>query len=142
MSVLLMLMWIGGVSAVVLGIGYGAAVWMRRRAQAVKAAMQALVGFVQIFGKNPRFADRGDETDVARPARQHVHVNMAGDACAGALADVHSDVQPLGFVFGLQVPGGLGGQVEHFVTRLRAGLVQLRYVRIRNHHQVAGGIGV
>ena len=54
------------------------------------------VGFFDGLGDDADIADDGHEINVAVPARDDVAVDVAGDACAGALADVEADVVALG----------------------------------------------
>jgi diguanylate cyclase (GGDEF)-like protein/PAS domain S-box-containing protein len=81
---------------------------------------EAAPGDREFFGHDAGLADGGHEVGVAGPAREHVHMEVAGDAGAGALAEVHSKVEALGPVdFAQAAHGGLG-EVHQFGGGLRA----------------------
>ena len=53
----------------------------------------AFPGGVEGFWQDAGFADDGDEVSVADPARQGVHMDVAGDASTTRLAEVDADVE-------------------------------------------------
>src|SRR5690242_4480553 len=58
-----------------------------------KRRRQFLTGSRQILRQHPGFADGRHEAGVARPARQSMHVYVPGDAGAGGLPDIETEIQ-------------------------------------------------
>src|SRR5450755_1474761 len=103
---------------------------------------QFLPGYWEFFGQYAGFGDGGDETGIAGPTRQHMQVDMFGDACARALAKIHSQVEAGWFVYCTEVTLGLLRQEDHFLERLRGSSIEGADMLIRNDHQVAGGVRI
>jgi hypothetical protein len=56
----------------------------------------------EIFRKDSGFADGGHEVRIARPAGQDVHVDMPRYTGSGAFSNVHTDIQAVRPVGGLE----------------------------------------
>jgi hypothetical protein len=59
---------------------------------AVERPRQLLPRDRQVLGQNPRLPDHRHEIRVARPARQHVHVDVIRDSRAGAAPQIHPQI--------------------------------------------------
>src|SRR5205085_4130964 len=57
-----------------------------------------LVGGLQIFRVNARFARHRHEIRIANPARQHMQVQVPGDSCARRAAKIHAQVHAVRLV--------------------------------------------
>ena len=95
---------------------------------------QPLIRCLQQLRQHAGFADDGHEIGVGHPARQGVHVDVAGNACTGGLADVHADVQTVGMVE-LVERSPVGGPAPSSRSRaFRRQLVQAVYMLVGDDH--------
>src|SRR5215472_7746535 len=63
---------------------------------------QLFVGGSKVFGLHSRFTDGSHEIGVARPARQHVQVQMSENPRTGRPAQIHAKVVSLRMVSGFE----------------------------------------
>src|SRR5579859_4584945 len=59
---------------------------------------EAVVGDVQLFGMDASLAGDGHEIGIAEPAREHMEMQMTGDAGSRSAAEIHAEVHAIGFV--------------------------------------------
>src|SRR5262249_4531841 len=90
----------------------------------------------------PRLADHADEAGVRYPAWQHVHVDMAGDARAGGLAQIHSQIETFRFVEFAENSLQLAHQLHHLGGGVRGEFLQLVDMLKGYYHHVAGSVRV
>lgn len=107
-----------------------------------KRRRQFFTGCGQIFRQHAGFPHGGHETGVARPPRQPMHVNVTGDAGAGRLADIETEIQPVRAVNLSQRRLAALGQPHHLFKCRDFSFDQARYVRIGRDHQMAARIRV
>src|SRR5206468_10390659 len=73
----------------------------KRACASAEIGPQARVGPGELFGKDPRLRDDGDEVGVAGPAGQDMHVNVVRHSGARGAADVEPEVEPVRVVLRL-----------------------------------------
>ncbi len=105
-----------------------------------EGAAEFVVGKGEVFGLDAGLGDSGHEVGVAGPARQEVQVEVAGDAGAGAAAQVHPKVVAFGVVVRGKRRLDALGQLHHLRQRFRVATGQLGHVREGHDHDVGGGI--
>ena len=98
-----------------------------------------VVGRLQVLGHHPYVADHRHEVGVAIPARDDVHVQVVGDACARRAPEVHSDVEPLRVDRSAEAPRRVSGQPKEGVVLFVREPFELGLVPHRNHQQVSRG---
>ena len=64
----------------------------------VQCLSDTLPGLFQRFWQHAAFGHRGHEIGVADPAREDVHVAVAGDSGSGGAAEVHTKIDSVGRV--------------------------------------------
>lgn len=111
-----------------------------RRLFLAKGVAQLAPADAEILGENAGFTDGCDETRVAGPAREHVHVDVTGDSSAGALAEIHPEIEPTRFVDLAQVTLGVARERHHFLEGVIRRLLEQIDVLVRHNHQVPGGV--
>jgi len=107
----------------------------------LKPFFEAAPGFVESFGEDASFGDDGNEIGVREPARQDVHMEVSGDACAGGLADVHAQVNAVGGIDLAEDVFGFLCEGHHFLSGLGGHLLKFVQVGVGDDHEVAGGVG-
>ena len=102
---------------------------------------EAAPGGFKVFGEDAGFAYGCHEVGVAHPARHGVQMQMAGDARARGLADVHSKIEAMGRIDAIENAFGTLRQIDELV---RGGEGQRRQpvkMRVGHDHDVARGVG-
>ena len=108
---------------------------------ALKSFSDAAAGFVEIFRQNAGFGEGGHEVGIAGPARQGVEMKVSGDTGTGGLAQVHAEIDAVRAIeLGEDAFHALG-KIGHLVRRGRGQGRKARFMRVRNDHDVAGGVG-
>src|SRR5215471_15054669 len=69
-----------------------------RRMLGLQRIAETLVGCTQFLGMHPRFASHGHKIRIAIPPRQHMQMQMPRNAGARSPAEVHPEVDSVGFV--------------------------------------------
>ena len=114
----------------------------RIRGQCVKRVFELLVAGFQGLGDDADLADDLHEIGVAVPPGDDVHVQVAGQACAGTTAQVDADVEALWVDGRGEQMLGQGGQVDQTGALWRGQIGELGYVFARSDQEVAVGVGV
>ena len=87
------------------------------------------------------FADDGHEVGIAEPARENVEMEVADDAGACGAAEVHAEIHAVGLVICLEGFFDALREVHHFGEGVGIAEVEFGDVRVRDDHDVAGGVG-
>ena len=70
-----------------------------------------------------------------------MHVEMAGDACAGGLAEIHAEVDAVRGVEAGEDALGVLGEADQFVGGADGERGEAGFVRVGDDHDVTGGVG-
>src|SRR5215469_9110391 len=97
---------------------------------------------LQILRQHPRFADRRHEVGIAHPARKSMHVQMIGDARAGAAANVEADIEALGPINDAKMLFGTLRKLDQFYQHYLGYTLESRDMKVRHDHEMAGGVGI
>lgn len=101
---------------------------------------QLVISGKELFGQDASLPDRGNETGISRPAREHVQVQVVRDAGPGAFPKIHAKIIPFGMIAISQCPLKAPGQLHHFGERSGLDILEAGNVGIRDHHGMAGSV--
>src|SRR5579862_1821550 len=96
-----------------------------------------LVGDAQLLGFEAGLGNGGHEVGVAYPARQHVEVEVPGDAGTRSAPYVHTDVVAVGMVEALENRLQAAREFHHLGERFNIVARELGVMRVRHDHQVS-----
>ena len=105
-----------------------------------ESLFEALPGHGEFFGQDSGLADCRHEIGVTGPARKNVHVDVPGYTGAGALADIHAEVEAVGMIEPAEMAFGGARQVYEFRGGLRGDAGEIGRVAVRHDHQMAAGV--
>ena len=83
----------------------------------------------------------GHEVGISFPARDEVHMDMVGQTGAGAMVDIDTEVESMGFNSLGEGFLGLAGKQQHLEQSCFVELVQIADVGRGGNEQMAAGVG-
>src|SRR5262249_44158060 len=101
-----------------------------------------LIRHVQGFGQNSSLANYGYKIRVRHPARQHVHMDVIGDASARGSADVHSKIDSIRRVELPQYSLHTLSKLDHFLGNFGRQLCQRVQMGEGDDHYMAASVWI
>jgi hypothetical protein len=106
-----------------------------------EGSLQLLESDIEGFRQHPAFSDDTHEVSVPDPTRNNVKVQVVFYTCAGALAEVHPQVKPVGMIITLNGELALTGKIHHLGYLSGRTIRVIGQMLIWTYQQVTSRIG-